>query len=476
MSALTVGTPRPRRIGIMGYYGGTNLGDETVVAILIKAIRDYYPHAEIVGFSMNPTNTELRHGIKAFPLSLEYEISSSNRRLPPLTANVKPNLRARLKQLLKNCPMLFNPLKALKSCCYDLPWRILGELAFLRKSFQRLQGFDFLLVPGSGPLTDWWGGPWTHPYSLLSWTFLAKMAGAKFVALSIGSERLTTRLGKCFCKWALSMAAYRSFRDRYSRDAMEVLGLKGDNPVFPDQGFGLLDLVGTDATDRAAPGFDDPDASLLVGVSPIGKGCCVQQDAEDPSYVRYRDNLTAFLLWLVRSGHRLAFCHTDEFFDRPLVQHMIATIKAGCPGEDVAGRLLQDPIVTTEDLVAQMQRCDIMISSRYHAVVLPFVLQKPVLAISSYKRKIGDLMSEAGQGAYHLPMDRADVAQMIRSFRELERNRHSIAQQLEAFVSDYRSRLDSQYEEVFGPSRQVLQTTDGTPGSGTRDLPVYSSL
>ena len=58
------------------------------------------------------------------------------------------------------------------------------------------------------------------------------MTGTKVIALSIGSERLNTRLGKSFCKWALSMAHCRSFRDRYSRDTMEALGLKGDNPVF----------------------------------------------------------------------------------------------------------------------------------------------------------------------------------------------------------------------------------------------------
>ncbi len=59
------------------------------------------------------------------------------------------------------------------------------------------------------------------------------MTGTKVIALSIGSERLNTRLGKSFCKWAMSMAHYGSFRDRYSRDTMEALGLKGDNPVFP---------------------------------------------------------------------------------------------------------------------------------------------------------------------------------------------------------------------------------------------------
>ena len=66
-----------------------------------------------------------------------------------------------------------------------------------------------------------------HPYSLLGWFFLARMTGTKVIALSIGSERLNTRLGKSFCKWAMSMAHYGSFRDRYSRDTMEAARAQG---------------------------------------------------------------------------------------------------------------------------------------------------------------------------------------------------------------------------------------------------------
>ena len=199
MSAFTVGTCRTKRIGIVGFYGGTNLGDETVVAILIHKIREYYPNAEIVGFSGNPVATARRHGIDAFPFRLRSEGCITP--IPPSVSRVdpKPTLYMELKQLLKKCPILFKPLKRLKICLWDLPWAVLGEPFFLRRSFYRLRGCDLLVVPGSGPLTDWWNaGSWEHPYTLLVWFFLARMAGTKVIALSIGSERLNTRLGKSF--------------------------------------------------------------------------------------------------------------------------------------------------------------------------------------------------------------------------------------------------------------------------------------
>jgi polysaccharide pyruvyl transferase WcaK-like protein len=433
MSGSILSSHRPKKIGILGYYSGGNLGDETVVAILIKTIRDYYPNAELFGFSLRPANTERRHGIRSFPVRHQVESSFSPRPLSRSTVEGRPDPVTRLKNLLKKYPRLLALLK---------------ELIFLRRSFQRLKGLDLLIVPGSGPLTDWWGGPWTHPYSLLSWALLAKMTGTKFVALSIGSERLTTRLGKAFCRLALSMAAYRSFRDRYSRDTMQALGLKGANPVVPDQGFGLLGLMDAKLSENAMSAAE-LDAGLVVGVCPVGEVCCVAPGADSGSYERYRENLTAFLLWLIREGYRIAFCQTDDGYDRSLVQQLICAIEGECSREDVKRRIIHHPMVTTKDLVAQLLRCDIIVASRYHAVVLPFVLQKPVLAIS-YERKIGDLMSAAGLAEYHLPMDKAEVGEMIRRFRKLEENRHPIAEHLGAVVSGYRSTLARQYEAVFG--------------------------
>jgi polysaccharide pyruvyl transferase WcaK-like protein len=95
-----------------------------------------------------------------------------------------------------------------------------------------------------------------------------------------------------------------------------------------------------------------------------------------------------------------------------------------------------------------MEMCDLVIASRFHAVVLPFALQKPVLAIS-YQRKLRDLMADCGQASYHRELDKTDLTGLIELFRALEQRRESIAQHLGVVVSKYRSRLDEQYEAVF---------------------------
>ena len=212
---------------------------------------------------------------------------------------------------MKRSPVLFTLMRRLKTCFLDLPWTVLAELAFLRTSLKRLNGMDVLVVPGSGPLTDWWGGPWRHPYSQLSWAFLARITGARYIALSIGCERLTSRLGKSFCKWFLSLANYRSFRDPYSRDSMRAIGFKGNATVYPDQGFALADLMIPNHTCMSPRPCQENHPGLIVGISPVGQPSCVADGGIDPSYNRYVDILSSFVVWLVQRGHRLVFCPTD---------------------------------------------------------------------------------------------------------------------------------------------------------------------
>jgi polysaccharide pyruvyl transferase WcaK-like protein len=435
----------------VGYFHGRNLGDDTVVAILIHKIRERYPGAAILGFSLDPVDTARRYAVDAFPIRRHSD--PARRRSLPRASEVamKPNLLGKLKRRVKKVPIIFKPLKYLKTCLWDGPRAVCHELSFLRKCLRRLRGVDLLVVPGSGTLTDWWGnGPWQQPYSLLSWFLLARMTKTKIIALSVGAERLDTRLGKTFCKWALSLAHYRSFRDEYSRDTMEALGLEVNNPVFPDQGFAVRDLPGCNRTESSHTECQQPRAHLTVGVTPIDKESCVAAGENDSAYDRYIDKLSTLLSWLIQSGHRIAFCPTENH-DRFCIENIVARLRAGCPCGDLADRITQDPILTTEALISRLRHCDLTIASRYHGVVLPLALHKPVLTIAGYGRKIGDVMSYFGQDCFHFMADEADPEQMKRAFEALEQNRHAIARHLESVVADLRARLERQYDEVFGP-------------------------
>ncbi|MFI6820685.1 polysaccharide pyruvyl transferase family protein [Micromonospora sp. NPDC050187] len=55
-------------IGVLGSYGGRNLGDEAILTALLADLRDQQPRARIVVFSRNPTHTHAHHpGVEAVP-------------------------------------------------------------------------------------------------------------------------------------------------------------------------------------------------------------------------------------------------------------------------------------------------------------------------------------------------------------------------------------------------------------------------
>ncbi|MER6593112.1 polysaccharide pyruvyl transferase family protein [Micromonospora purpureochromogenes] len=55
-------------IGVLGSYGGRNLGDEAILTGLLADLREQEPHARIIVFSRNPSHTALAHpDVEAVP-------------------------------------------------------------------------------------------------------------------------------------------------------------------------------------------------------------------------------------------------------------------------------------------------------------------------------------------------------------------------------------------------------------------------
>src|SRR5215510_11466106 len=59
------------KIGLLDHLGGGNLGDDATLDAVMQNIKSRWPQAEIFGFSMNPSDTESRHGIRSYPIRVE---------------------------------------------------------------------------------------------------------------------------------------------------------------------------------------------------------------------------------------------------------------------------------------------------------------------------------------------------------------------------------------------------------------------
>jgi polysaccharide pyruvyl transferase WcaK-like protein len=89
-----------------------------------------------------------------------------------------------------------------------------------------------------------------------------------------------------------------------------------------------------------------------------------------------------------------------------------------------------------------------VIASRFHGVLVPLTIYKPVLALS-YHPKIDMLMADVGQAEYCLSLYDFNVEIMKERFVALESNLGNIKQQIVERVQEYKVALDEQYGRLF---------------------------
>jgi polysaccharide pyruvyl transferase WcaK-like protein len=295
-----------------------------------------------------------------------------------------------------------------------------------------------VIVAGSQQLVDYLGGPWAFPYTILKWSLLARLAGAKVCVLSAGAGPLTTRLGRYFMRCALSQASYRSYRDDASRALIAELGLPGYERVVPDLVFSLpLPPVTPRTAGRPS----------VVGINPLPYFDRVYWHRSDPIlYERYVEMLARFADWLIDTDHRVVFFPTQLKVDPAVIDDIRGRMKHRGP----AARLQAShrTVASFDDLLSNIETMDTVVATRYHAMVASFLLHRPVLGLA-YHAKARDVMALMGQGQYSLDLRQCSLADLQAAFRSVDSRRGEIADDLAARLPGIRQALAAQYDTVF---------------------------
>ena len=446
---------RPPRIGIWGHYHGGNLGDDLLVATLISNVRARIPNAEIVGFCLNPTDTRQRHRIPAFAIWRYAERINKPTQAwtqeDQAERSTAIGLWGRTKLLIKRRPWLMRPL-----CCARSVWRAvvsplnrltspLREALFLTRSYRRLRGTDLLIVAGSGPLFDGWCGAWGHPYALYKWSTLARLCGARLVCLSTGAGPIDSRLSRTFLRRAVRTTSYRSYRDPSSARLIASLGVEGEHPVFPDMGFGL-------DVSRYLGHWEVP--SVARNRTVVGLCVMAHRDPrhmprnDPPRFGAYIRKMAEFCAWLLRNDSAVLAFSSDCADSRAFADVRAILHREHGLGDDP--RLIEPPVNGLSDLASVFSCCDYVIAARYHCIIIPWLLNKPVVGLA-YNRKTIDLMASMGQSEYCIDIDRFEVAELVSRFQAMVCNGDAIRAQLSERVAGCRARLAEQYDCVLGP-------------------------
>jgi polysaccharide pyruvyl transferase WcaK-like protein len=448
----------PGKIGLLSPCGWGNLGDAAIQDAVIQHIRRYLPGSEIVGFSLNPSDTAERHGIRCLPLRCDSGgpalpgISRSHASASETPAPVAAGTAAGLKATIKSLPFVPATIRFVRRRLVrplTRPWR---ELGFIVRAWRWLRDFDAIIVSGGGQLDDYWGGAWAQPWTLFRWALLCRLRGARFLVLSVGAHSLRTALSRAFVRWALRLADYRSYRDQVSRGRIERLGVRGAHPVFPDLAYSLE--VPPPVSQRRR------DGAVVVGLSPMAYFDPRAWPEKDQAVFRaYLDKLVDVVRWLRGRGYSIILIASEVDMDGAVVRDLCELLAQR--GLALDG-IRHDSAMTVDGILAQLGECDIVIASRLHAVLLATLLHKPVLALS-YDPKVDILMGDLGQEAYCVGIEEFTPAALQERYDALEADRVAVSARLRETIAVYREALERQYGEVFGGLRGAR--SPGAPDS-----------
>jgi len=411
-----------RKIALFGTFGTGNLGNECTLQAMLLNIRRRVPNAEVTCFCAGPEATASTYGIRALAI-----------REMPLRAT---NNRA---------------WRLLRKICVGIPVELFRWFSVI----QRLMGTHMLIMTGTGMLSDYGIGPLGLHYDILRWSVVAKLCRCKLLFVSVGAGPISHPLARFFVKTALRLAAYRSYRDSFSKEYLKSIGFDADDDaVYPDLAFSLPEGMLPDDQDN-----EHKDAPIGVGLITHYVQRSLLDDAEQ-IYREYTTKMASFIGWLLEHNRTVRLLIGDVVCDSRVRTDLRTLLeRRGLTYEK--SNIIDEPPGSFEELLSQLAKTKVVIASRFHNLLLALMLGKPALAIS-FHEKDDSLMTAMGLQEFCQDIANLDVSALIEQFIRLEENADRVRQEIRRKAKDYRRELDKQYSCIFDEiGSDLTQVTKG---------------
>lgn len=442
------------RVGLFGPYGFGNLGDAALVEAAISGLRRNIPNLEICGICQHPENATRLHNIEmhsiyrvyprlATQANVQVTTSAAPAGVTTAASAAQQTLSAkdRAKKILKSNPITHRVGKAARAVYHYLSDKV-AELIFVIKIYKKLRRLDLLVMPGSGQLNEEWGGPWRYPYSLFRWCLLARLAGCKIAFLSVGAGTVSSFWGRFFCKSALRLAHYKSFRDENTRSVVESWGIY-DGLVVPDLAFSLAlgeeaDLI-----------IDVADARPTVGINPIAYCDPRSWHEKDPvRYNQYIDKLSSFCTWLIDEGYRIHFIPNEIRMDNWVIDDVLRKMGQALDGNE---NIERPDTKSYRDVFKNLSQCDYVVASRFHGLLFSFLSKRPIVTIA-FHFKLSALAKAMGQERYCLDIATFQLQTLKSTFVDLVEHKTEVS----ALIAEKSNEYPLLVEQQFRAMRALL--------------------
>ncbi len=357
----------PVRVGVFGLLGSGNLGNDGSLEAVLGYLRAEHPQATVDALCGGPEIVSTRYQIPATRLHWyrgEYRTAS---RAAAIAA------------------------------------KGLGKLVDAFRTAAWVRRHDVVIVPGMGVLEATLPlRPWGFPYSLFLLCASGRLFRARVALVSVGAAAIGNRPTRALVRWSARLAAYRSYRDAPSRDAMRRMGVDtARDEVYPDLAFCLP------TPPASAP--SGPPGTVCVGVMAFHGSDDDRARAEE-IHRRYLDGTIRFVRALVEDGRPVRLL-TGDRVDAPVVAAVLDAVDSPLvTAADVA---------SLADLMKETAAADTVVAIRYHNLICALKVGTPTLALC-YAAKSDALMARMGLGEYCHPAREVDADRLLEQFRALE--------------------------------------------------------
>ncbi|BFO16101.1 polysaccharide pyruvyl transferase family protein [Streptomyces sp. KM77-8] len=369
---------KPLRVGVFGLLGSGNSGNDGSLEAVLDHLRAAHPEAVVDAMCGGPEVVATRYGIHTTRLNWyrgEYRTAS---RVGAMAG------------------------------------KALGKLVDVVRTAAWVRRHDAVIVPGMGVLeTTLPLRPWGFPYSLFLLCASGRLFGTKVGLVSVGAGPIGDRPTRVLTRWSTRLAAYRSYRDTHSRDAMRSMGVDTSRDgIYTDLVFALPAPPPNGDAGESGPvpsGTAGESGPVCVGVMDF-HGNNDERDRSEEIHRRYLEGTTRFVRALVEDGRPVRLLTGDEV-DRPVAAAIVDAV--GSPLVTVA------EAASLSDLMKETACADAVVATRYHNLVCALKAGTPTLALS-YSTKSDALMADMGLGEFCHPAREADAERLLERFRELE--------------------------------------------------------
>ena len=429
-----------QRIALFGHFGAGNLGNEATLRAMVYNLRKQLPSAEISCVCSGPERTASEYSISTSPIRAPLPIwklsSVSGAADDPEGSSSGPVCEAAAEA--RRSPKVLTGFRTpLRICAKPLleAYRWFKAIAALKQK-------SSLIMTGTGMLGD----PSLH-YEIFRWAVAAKLCRCKLLFVSVGAGQIRRPLSRWFVKGALKLADYRSYRDSSSKDYLEAIGLDVKNDsVYPDLAFSLPRTV-------VPADYGAGRRGAVIGVGLVdyygASYYGANRSANDQAaYDDYLGCVACFVAAMLRRNYAVRILIGDFVWDQGVRQGLRGALKErGVTYDD--SQIIDTPASSVDELLLQLSSLDIVVSSRFHNLVLALMLKKPVFAVSYHAEKFQPLMEGVGLSEFYHDIDHIDVDELIEKVIRLAENAPTISVQTTRQTESYRAALDEQYERML---------------------------